>query len=138
MTRKGASKAADLTFAAGRLSIARSFLKTAETALAMSEPGDPQNPVISNTVLGAVAYCDALTAKFGGRVNQKDHGAVVKALRDALGNRFPAAQETRLIRILAIKDEVQYGPRPATAAQAERLLGLLREFGAWAEDEFGR
>jgi hypothetical protein len=138
MTRKGASKPADMVFATGRLAIARSFLKTAETALALSDRGDPQNPVISNLVLAAVAYCDALTAKYGGRVNQKDHGAVVKILRDALGNRLPAAQETKLSRILGIKDDVQYGSRPSTAAEAQRLLVLLREFARWAEEEFGR
>jgi hypothetical protein len=109
-----------------------------ETALALSDRGDPQNPVISNLVLAAVAYCDALTAKYGGRVNQKDHGAVVKILRDALGNRLPAAQETKLSRILGIKDDVQYGSRPSTAAEAQRLLVLLREFARWAEEEFAR
>jgi hypothetical protein len=35
-------------------------------------------------------------------------------LRDALGNRLPRAQETRLRRILAEKDPAQYGARLKT------------------------
>ncbi len=127
-----------MAFATGRLAIARSFMRTAETAMALSEPGDPQNPTISSIVLAAVAYCDALTAKYSGRVNQKDHGAAATALRDALGNRLPTAQETRLNRILATKDEVQYGARPATTNDAEKLFNLLAEFARWAEAEFER
>lgn len=138
MTRTGGRRSADSAFATSRLAIARSFLKTVEIGLTLAEQGEPQNPVISNAVLATVAYCDALTAKHGGRINQKDHGGVVKVLRDALGNRLPAAQETRLIRIIGIKDDVQYGPRASTANEAERVLRLLQEFAEWAEEEFTR
>ncbi len=138
MTRIGAGKATDPAFTTGRLAVARSFLRMAEAGMTLAEEGLPQNPVISNTVLSAIAYSDALTAKFKGRVNQKDHRAVAKALRDALGNRFPVAQETRLSRILSSKDDVQYGARTSTAGEALRMLELLREFAQWAEEEMTR
>jgi len=47
-----------------------------------------------------MAYPDALTATFAKKVNQQDHSALVKTLREALGNRLPKSQETRLSRIL--------------------------------------
>jgi len=93
---------------------------------------------MSHVVNAAIAYCDALTAKYGGYVNQKDHGAAIKTLRDVSGNRFPIAQETRLFRILGVKDEVQYGARLSTTGEAERLLKTLLEFGEWVELEFTR
>jgi hypothetical protein len=71
-------------------------------------------------------------------VNQKDHAAAVKTLRDCLGNRLPAAQETRLRRILGEKEEIQYGMRLKTSAEAAHMLAQLEEFAAWAEAEFER
>jgi len=104
----------------------------------MAEKGDIGNPVMSQIVNAAIAFTDALTAKYIGRVNQRDHAAAVKALRDALGNRLPAAQETRLRRILGEKDEVQYGTRLKTSVEAERLLTQLEEFADWVEKELAR
>ena len=59
-------------------------------------------------------------------------------LRDALGNRLPRAQETRLRRILAEKDAAQYGARLKTRTDAQRLLAQMVEFAAWAESELSR
>lgn len=138
MTRTGGSKRADPTFANNRLVIARSFKLMAENSLAMAEIGNPMNPVMSNAILAAIAYADALTAKFGGKVNQKDHTAIIALLRDALGNRLPKKQETAFYRILAVKDDVQYGPNLVSASDANRILELLNEFARWAEDEYAR
>ena len=85
-----------------------------------------------------IASADALTARAAARVNRHDHMAAVKALRDALGNRLPGAQETRLRRILAEKDEVHYGPRAKTAQEARLMLAKLEAFALWAEGEIGR
>lgn len=138
MTRTGSGKPVSVDFAPQRLIIARSYLAMAEAGFALAEPGTPQNPVLSNIILAAIAYCDALTAKNKGRINQKDHGAVAKALRDAMGNRLPTAQETKLNRILFAKDQVQYGAKSSTIAEAEAMLKTLRDFARWAEDEFAR
>src|ERR1035437_1341338 len=94
MTRKGTAKSVDASFTDGRLRIARAFLKAARTETAMAEVADIGNPIISQIVNAAIAFADALTARYAGRANQKDHAAAVKALRDALGNRLPVAQET--------------------------------------------
>jgi hypothetical protein len=138
MTRKGRTKSVDPSFAAGRLRLARAYLKAARTEAAMADPVDIGNPAMSQIVNAAIAFTDAVTAKYAGHANQQDHAAAVKALRDALGNRLPAAQETRLRRILGGKDEVQYGTRAKTTADAERLLAQLEEFAAWAEEELRR
>ena len=138
MTRKGTAKGVDASFTDGRLRIARAFLKAARTEAAMIEDGDVGNPIISQIVHAAIAFTDALTARYAGRANQQDHAAAVKALRDALGNRLPVAQETRLRRILGEKDEVQYGARVKTAVEAGRLLAQLEAFADWAEAELQR
>jgi hypothetical protein len=138
MTRKGPTKGVDPTFVAGRLRVARAYLKAARTEAAAIEKGDVGNPIMSQAVNAAIAFADALTAKHAGRINQKDHAAAVTALRDALGNRFPTAQETRLRRILGEKDEIQYGARLKTTLDAERMLEHLEAFATWAEAELRR
>jgi hypothetical protein len=138
VTRTGSGKRADKSFGEGRLQLARAYLKAAQDEAELADEGSIGNPVISQIVHAAIAYADALTAKSAGRVNQQDHGAAVKMLRDALGNRLPRAQETRLRRILAEKDAAQYGARLKTRADAQRLLVQMVEFAAWAESELSR
>jgi hypothetical protein len=99
---------------------------------------DAGNPVMSKIVNPAIAFADALTARYARQANQQDHTAALKTLRDALGNRLPVAHETRLRRILAEKDEVQYGARMKTRAEAENMLSQLEEFAVWAEAELTR
>lgn len=100
MTRTGPSKTADDAFAQGRIENARAYLESADAAVVLAESGANANPIVSHIFSSAIAYTDALTARYGGRVNQKSHDAAVKALRNALGNNLPKAQETRLIRLL--------------------------------------
>jgi hypothetical protein len=138
VTRKGVSKSVNASFGDGRLRLARAYLKAARTEATVAEDGDPGNPIMSQIINAAIAFTDALTARYSGRANQKDHAAAVKALRDALGNRLPTAQETRLRRILGVKEEVQYGTRFKTKAEADNLLTQLEEFAAWAEAEIQR
>jgi hypothetical protein len=133
MTRTGPSKPVNEGFAQGRLDNARAFLEAAEVAATLAGPGDNANPIVSHVVNSVIAYTDALTARFGGRVNQKDHDAAVKALRDALGNSLPRAQEARLTRILKQKDEAQYGARRGRLTRALELLEDLRAYAQWAE-----
>jgi hypothetical protein len=112
---------------------ARAFFEAAEVAAKLAQPGDNASPILSHIVSSAIAYTDALTARHGGRVNQKDHDAAVKALRAALGNTLPRAQENRLARILKQKDEAQYGARQGRLTRAMELLEELREYAGWAE-----
>ena len=138
MTRKGPSKTADKAFGDGSLEIAKAFLKAAQNETELADDGDVGNPIISQIVNAAIAYADALTAKFAGRVDQQDHSATVKALRAALGKRFPDEQERRLARILSEKDAAQYGARIERKSEAVRLLADLEKFAAWAELEMSR
>jgi hypothetical protein len=138
MTRKGPSKAVDRTFGDGRLQMAKAFLKAARNEAELAGDGDIANPIIVQVVNAAIAYTDALTARFSGRVNQQDHAAAVKALRAALGKRFPDEQERRLARILGEKDAAQYGARMKRKPEAARLLADLEKFAAWAEVEMKR
>jgi hypothetical protein len=101
----------------------------------MAEPGDIGNPAMSQIVNAAIAYADALTVRFAGKVNRADHAAVVKVLRDALGNRLPDTQANRLRGILDHKDEAQYGVRAKSLSDALALLERLEKFAAWAELE---
>lgn len=138
MTRGGPQKPVVPEHWQGRRDNARAYHKAARDGLALAERGANANPVMSSIVLAAVAYADALTARYRGTVNQKDHAALVRALRAALGNRFPAAQERRLRSILDAKDEVQYGIRLGRTGEAELMLKELDDFARWVEQELVR
>ncbi|MBY5413124.1 hypothetical protein HFO98_32850 [Rhizobium leguminosarum] len=75
---------------------------------------------------------------FANKINQNDHAAVIKTLRDALGNRLPKSQETRLTRILGNKDLAQYGGRFMLLSDAESLFEQLKEYAEWVENEMTR
>ncbi|WP_201863240.1 hypothetical protein [Microvirga soli] len=138
MTRKGTGKPVGAAHANGRLANGRDYKEAAARLMSLINPGENTNPIISHIVTASIAYADALTAKFGGEVNQKDHGALLKHLRAALGNRLPQKQLKNLQSILGVKDEVQYGVRIGRSEEAVKLLAQLEEFATWAEDEFSR
>ncbi|MER8454091.1 hypothetical protein NKG60_29760 [Mesorhizobium sp. M1428] len=85
---------------------------------------------MSQIVNAAIAYADALTARFAGKINRADHAAVVKTMRDALGNRLPAGQASRLRSILDEKDEAQYAiraksyPKPRACSTSWKVRGV--------------
>lgn len=134
MARIGSTKKKDSAYVSGRVVIARAFLKDARNSNLVADPGDIGNPSMSTVINCAIAYADALTAKFRGEINQDDHQAVVKLLRAALGKSLPSKQEANLRALLEQKDEVQYGSRAKTRDDAERALERLEEFAAWAEE----
>jgi hypothetical protein len=138
LTRKVPAKTANAAFCEGRLLVAPAYLKAARTEAAVAEDGDVGNPIMSQVVHAAIAFTDALTARYAGRVNRQDHAAAVKTLRDCLGHRLPAAQETRLRRILGEKEEIQYGMRLKTSTEAAHMLAQPEEFAARAEAGFER
>lgn len=134
MTRKGRSKPVDQGHHSSRLQLARAYLRQADDGLELLDAGQPANPVVSHVVLAAIAYSDAATARFIGRVNQTDHAALPRLLRDALGNQLPEAEMRRLRRILQQKDEAQYGARLKTRDEARQILADLHLFAQWVED----
>lgn len=91
------------------------------------------NGAVTLMVAAAIAYGDAITAKARGVVNQQDHQAAPRLLRELLGSRMPDKQEKFFRKLLGRKDEVNYGARSTTLEEAQRLLTELDEFAAWAE-----
>ena len=65
-------------------------------------------------------------------MNQKDHAAATKLLRDILGKALPDAQERRLISLLGRKDEVSYGSRIGRPDAVGQTIEQLDAFAAWA------
>ncbi|MEI9983718.1 MAG: hypothetical protein WDN69_11245 [Aliidongia sp.] len=133
MTRTGPAKTVDRAYATGRLANARSYLQAARDSFALAREGSNANPVMSQIINSAIAFTDALTASRKSLVNQQDHGAAVKLLREAFGRDLPVAQERQLRRILEDKDEVQYGVSIGRYTEAEERLADLEAYAAWAE-----
>jgi hypothetical protein len=133
VTRKGPTEKVDVSHCGGRLANAQAHRIAAETALRLAVEGDNTNPVRTLVVVAAIAYADALTARFGGVVNQQDHSAAVQALRSVLGNRLPNERARDLARIIEQKDEAQYGIRLGRLNEARSSVEALQRFGDWAE-----
>lgn len=134
MTSKSPRKRVDPLYWQGRLRVAKAFLESAQQAVLLAESAQNGNPIISQIVLAAIAYGDCLTAKRALIINQQDHAAAPRLLKDVLQNTLPDAQERRYRRILGFKDEAQYGARTASVEEASRLLADLERFARWAED----
>ncbi len=134
MTAKGSRKKVDAEFGAGRLEAAKAHRVLAEQGLLLLPETQWGNAVISNIVLSAIAYADALTANFAGEANRQDHAAATKTLRNALGNMLPRGQENALRRILDNKDSAHYGAKQRSLSEAQHLMDLLASFGDWAEE----
>ncbi|CAN5921612.1 hypothetical protein BH11GEM2_BH11GEM2_30590 [soil metagenome] len=137
MTRGGPAKTVDGEVWRGRRHQARAFLKAAHTLEAVWEEGENGNPIVVMIVLAAIAYGDAITAKFAGAVNQKDHSGLVRAVQTALGPRGGGddakRQLSRLAEILGEKDVASYGARSGRIAHARKLLEQLTRFVTWAD-----
>jgi hypothetical protein len=131
MTRAGPRKRVDAVYWQGRLRAAADFRAAAHEALLLAQPGQSGTPTASQVILAAIAYADALTAKSAQVINQQDHAAATRLLREVLGNRLTDSQERRL---LGRKDEVQYGVRAVTLDEARQMLEELDGFARWAED----
>ena len=138
MTRTSSPKIVPDDFWRGQLTNAVSFHTAARTLLDLHEAGQNTNPIIVQVVDAAIAYADAVTARYGNRVNQQDHQALGSLLRAVLGNRLPAPQLTNLRTILSERDAASYGIRVGTYDQALRLFERLEAFAAWAQAELAR
>lgn len=138
MVRSGSTKPVEGNHWLGRLNRARSFHQIARDAMMLTDKSADAAAILSNMILAAVGYADALTAAIDGVVNQNDHQAILKALRKALGNGLPAAQETHLRAMLSRKDEVQYGARYVRYLEAESMIGHLEAFAAFTLEELIR
>jgi len=122
----------------GRRDAGRANLKTARNALAVADEGDDGRLIVQGAILAAIAYADALTIKVAAIRNNADHQRLPDTLRQALGNRVPSAELTRLRRLLARKDDSAYGHRALTLSDARTTLAQAEAFATWAEAELVR
>jgi hypothetical protein len=106
MTRQGSRKKVPADFWESRRRAGRDFLKAAQDGLAIAESGDGGAPIMSNVILAAIAYGDALTAKRANVVNSEDHHAAPRLLRDVLKQALPALQEKRFVDTLRNKSVI--------------------------------
>lgn len=135
MTRQGSRKKVPADFWESRRRAGRAFLKAAQDGLAVAEPADGGAPIMSNVILAAIAYADALTAKRANVVNAEDHNAAPRLLRDVLKQALPAAQEKRFVDTLKNKSVIQYGAKTFSRGEAENFLLNFAPFASWAEDQ---
>lgn len=138
MAREGPSKRAQPGAWQGRLDNARAFHEAARDLLELRDMDANANPVVSEIVNAAIAYADALSARFGGVINQQDHQAAVQTPRRALRSRADAKQLGRLSQILQQKDAAQYGVRRGRMDHARQLIEQLERLASWVETELAR
>lgn len=122
----------------GRRDAGRAHLKTARNALAVADDGDDGRLIVQGAILSAIAYGDALTIKVAGIKNVADHQRLPDTVRQALGNRAPKAEITRLVRLLKRKDDSAYGHRALTLDAARAAVAQAEAFATWAEAEVMR
>ena len=137
MARRGPSKTADSEDANGRLRAARDFHRDAQDLHSRRGQPDNANGTITLIINAAIAYADALTAHFGGFINQQNHRAVIKGIESALGRRVESGQLERLRRIIDEKDAAAYGIRRFTHQRASDMLEQLNRFAEWVEQQLG-
>jgi len=122
----------------GRARNARDYLASAKNELELAEEGANGNPIMSLIVLSAIAFADALTIKYGGIQNTRDHAVIVKTMKRALGNQVDQEQLKRLGHIVTKKPAAQYDFRISTIEEARSLFAQLIRFSRWAETELSR
>ena len=121
--------------AAGRLRKARAFHHMACNAMEVLEAAQlDRAPVLSNAVLAAIAYTDAVTIAADGSLNQKDHTTAPALLRACIGREVPEGRLSDLRALLAAKDDVQYGTKAYVQDSAAQGVEQLNRFAAWALD----
>jgi len=133
MTRKGVRKSVPPDFWKGRLDSARGHRALARDGLTLAEEANDGRAIVSLIVLAAIGYADTVTASRAGVVNQQDHAAAPKLLRDVLKNELPGRQDRIFRTLIDWKDVANYGPRRISLAKARELLADLDDFAEWVE-----
>ncbi len=138
MVRRGAWKRVERSLWSSRLELGQAFLQASLEALERVQEGQIGDPIMSNALLAAITYADALTIKFGGILNQQDHLKLLDALRDSLGNRARKEQMNRLGRLLRMKNQIQYDHTVSSIQEAREFVMQVQRFVSWAEAELAR
>jgi hypothetical protein len=138
MVRRGTWRTVDRSTWPGRYRDGASFLKAARHLLALAEERESGKPVMSNALRAVISYADALTIKVAGIQNVQDHGMLPRALKQALGERLPTVQLTRLQRLLTQKNDIDYDHRDMDLHEARAFLEQVDRFVLWVEQELRR
>ncbi len=119
--------------AQARLRKAKAFRYSAHVVMAaLEERALDRSPVLSNAVLSAIAYADAITIHADEKVNGNDHSTLSPLLRSVLGRDLPDARLRDLQHLLSNKTEMQYGVKTTMHEKAQEALQRLETFGDWA------
>jgi hypothetical protein len=130
--RRGPSRKAKFQWASFRAN-ARIHLSDAENKLSLLEDRANAKGIAADAVLAAIAYGDAITVQRSNLHNAKDHSALPALILTALGKDAESTQLERLTRIIARKNEAQYGGTVWSRKDAEQYLEQVRRFARWAE-----
>lgn len=136
MNRKRPSSVVDPQNASAYLNEARGFRRTADQIAASG--ADHRNSVAVIAVHSAIAFCDALTIRAGGRKSKSDHRLAADFLCSVIRIHTPEDEKaiTALRYLTGIKDRVSYAGEPVTAADIRQIRRRLGQFGDWAEQKF--
>ena len=132
MTNQGPRRIAADGVWTGRRTQAREFHESARSLVTLAQSRS-YNGAITLMVSASIGYADAITAMRKGVVNQQDHQAAPRLLREVPGNALPDSHDKFFRRLLGRKDEVNYGARSTSLDEAARLLAELDDYAAWAE-----
>jgi hypothetical protein len=138
VVRRSATKRVAKALAQGRLANARAFLESARNLIALAEKGASGNPTAVQAINAGIAYADALTIRGAEVQNSGDHAAVVRLLKQVLGEQAAEDQLRRLAALIGRKDAVEYGHRSTTLAEATKMVEQAQRFAEWAEGVLAR
>ncbi len=127
----GRIQACTATEGRARLGQAAKFLEVAELVASERDIDESLNCAASLAVLAGIAAADAACCHaLGMRSRAQDHRSATDLLRRIAGGEEAAE---RLRRLLAIKDEAQYGFVPLGATRIRRALRDATALTAFAE-----
>ncbi|MBY0491357.1 MAG: hypothetical protein K2R93_16050 [Gemmatimonadaceae bacterium] len=135
MVRQGKVAIADGQAWGSRRQDAQAFRKAAETLEAVAEEGQNCNPIIVLIIHAAIAYGDALTARFGGTVNRGNHDDLWRRVKQAMKGRADEPQISRLKDLLGNKTAYSYGAKIGRLNDMREMLKQLKRFELWAEEQ---
>jgi hypothetical protein len=135
MARQGKVATADGQAWGSRRQEAQAFRKAAEILEGVAVEGQNCNPIIVLVIHAAIAYGDALTARFGGVVNRDKHDDLPRRVKDAMKGRADSTQINRLASLLSDKTPYSYGAKIGRVNDMREMLKQLKRFEQWAEEQ---
>lgn len=133
MAKRTTKKNVDHELWRARLDKAILFQRQAQNNYDLLDEAADATGVLSDVILAAIAFGDALTIKALGQTNKDNHTNLPALIRQSLGNRASASQITILTKLLTLKSEVQYGHKRIPVNRAKQSLENLEKFSIWVQ-----